>query len=130
MSSDEEDEIYEEFVPEEEDDSSSSSSSSSEDELGLIEEDQLEEVEFENINVTFHPLVCTQQALVALVSTRAKHLLSGRRPELNFAEIKKLNYNVLSIAEREIRDKLVNFTVRYTNPSGEIIEIESNTLVF
>ena len=136
MSSDEE---FEEEVidveSEEEDDTSSSSSSS--DELDLFEDEKQEEIDVmtkqENINERFHPRVCTKQALTALVVERAKHLSINSKfniCKLPTHEIKSLGFNPLRIAEEEIRRGLVNFVIRYTNPSGEIVEVDSNTLIF
>jgi DNA-directed RNA polymerase subunit K/omega len=127
------DDEYFEFVIESEGEESEDESSSDSD--VLIDEDGLEEEannvqEVVDINVSFHPYVCTQQVLTTLVSERAKQLAKGMPPLIPMRDVKELRYNNIYIAEKEIKDGLVNFVVRYTNPSGEIVEVESNTLIF
>lgn len=76
------------------------------------------------------PEICTIQALTSLVIARASQLSVGATPMISDEEMRKVNYDIVRIAEMEIKRGLVNFTTRIKKPNGEYNVTETTSMIF
>jgi DNA-directed RNA polymerase subunit K/omega len=71
--------------------------------------------------------ICTIQQLTALVIYRTSQLSSGKPPMISNEEIEKLNYDMIKIAEVEVKRGLVDFSLKIKRPGGDYTFIESSS---
>jgi hypothetical protein len=70
--------------------------------------------------------ICTVQQLTALVIYRTSQLSVGWPPMISEDEIKSLNYDMIKIAEVEVKRGLVDFSLKIKKPDGNHTLIESS----
>jgi DNA-directed RNA polymerase subunit K/omega len=76
------------------------------------------------------PEVCTIQTMTALVIARANQLSTFASPLISEEEMRSVNYDIIRIAEMEIKRGLVHFTTHIKKPNGEYTVTDTTNMLF